>query len=68
MNINPQIKQSIDEMSVEEMLRRLRYAPAGDPMFLGPAGTYFHQVFQVKRASLPPGQYPVISKMVGWGK
>ena len=62
--IEPTLKASIDAMSIEEMVRRSRYAPAGDPMFDGETGEYFRHVLTAKRARLAPGEYTEICHQV----
>lgn len=59
-------KETIDNMPYIEMLRRVRYAPAGDPMFQGDTGNYFNQVFEAKRQALTVDQRVYASKQVGW--
>ena len=39
--IDPKLKDKLDAMSQEELCHKWRFAPAGDPMFLGETGDYF---------------------------
>jgi hypothetical protein len=55
------LKAQIDVMSREEMARRWRFAPVGDPMFQGEVGDYFTERF--KKLG---GFSPEISKKIGW--
>lgn len=59
--IDPRMEAEIDLMSQEEMCRRWRFAPAGDPMFQGEVGEYFK-----KRLEEKGGFTPEISKRIGW--
>lgn len=63
VQLNPKVKKTIDDMSQLEMARLHRFAPAGEPMFIGAVGTYFGQVFYEKG-----GFTPAISKELGWDK
>ena len=54
------LKAQIDVMSREEMARRWRFAPVGDPMFQGEVGDYFE-----KRFKELGGFSPEISKKIG---
>lgn len=57
-------KKVIDNMSHEEMARKWRFAPAGDPFFRNdlPLFGYFN-----KRFDKLGGWTPEISKKIGWG-
>lgn len=55
-------KKEIDNMSHEEMATKVRFAPVGDPLFLGDdVGKYFGKKFQEKG-----GMTPTVSKKIGW--
>ena len=56
------LKAEIDVMSREEMARRWRFAPVGDPMFQGEVGDYFKERFFGELG----GFSPEISKKIGW--
>ena len=56
-------KQTIDNMSQEEMARLWRFHPVGDPLFQGNTGQYFKKVFFEERG----GFTPAISKALSWG-
>lgn len=56
------VKQTIDDMTQLEMAKMHRFAPMGEPMFLGAVGTYFGDSFRKKG-----GMTPAISKAIGWG-
>jgi len=59
--LNDEIKKQIDNMGQEEMAKKWRFAPAGDPMFQGEAGNYF-----TKRFNELGGFTSAISKKIGW--
>lgn len=61
MDSEDPVKAQIDVMSREEMARKWRFAPIGDPMFQPPYGDYFAERFK----SLG-GMSPEISKELGW--
>lgn len=54
-------KELIDNMSHEELCRRWRFAPAGDPLFVDECGKYFSEKLKEKG-----GFTPEISKQLGW--
>lgn len=58
-------KASIDAMSYEGLLHRLRYAPAGDPLFQGDTGTYTMNRIKELRDADPSGAVEA-SKRIGW--
>lgn len=66
-HINQGAKRQIDEMTYEEMLKRWRFAPMGDPMFQGNIGKYFAKVLAEKRDQMPEKDKIAISKKIGWG-
>ncbi|RLG45571.1 MAG: hypothetical protein DRN81_01250 [Thermoproteota archaeon] len=55
------MKKRIDNMSQIQMATALRFAPAGDQLFIGECGEYFDKVFKEKG-----GMTPAISKSIGW--
>jgi len=64
--MRPEIKKWIDEASYEEMLRKVRFEPAGSEYFVLGTGKYFAVVMTEKRDKLPEGEYVKISKRIGW--
>jgi hypothetical protein len=67
MNLTPELKKQIDDMSYEDMLRRQRFDPIGSPLFQGESGEYFIRTWANKRAALPDGTHAQTSKRLGWG-
>ena len=61
-----EMKRQVEAMSYEELLRKWRFAPAGDPMFAGEAGQYYLETMNRKRQALEPGQHVAASKAIGW--
>lgn len=65
MTLTPYLKSQIDAMSYKDMLRRWRFAPAGDEMFQGESGEYFAQrMNDLQRAD--PDAAVRVSKEIGW--
>ena len=67
MNLTQDNKAHIDALTLEELLRRWRFAPIGDPWFQGETGTYWAQRMKELRAD-PGGQaaHVAASKAIGW--
>lgn len=63
--IKDSIKNQIDNMDYESMLRLWRNAPSGYYMFQGDTGDYFSDTMAKKRDDLPNGEAVSISKNVG---
>lgn len=53
--MNDKLKQEIDAMTYEEMLRIWRFAPSGDPRCAGEVGKYLSERMKIMR-SQPDGQ------------
>jgi hypothetical protein len=60
------MRKWIDEASYEQLLSHWRFAPVGDPMFVGELGKYYKKVMFEKRDKLEVGQAARISKAIGW--
>ena len=60
-------KALIDAMTYEDLLRKWRFAPLGDPMFVGETGKYFAERMEQKRTEEGTDRVAV-SKKVGWGE
>lgn len=65
MKLTEQVKAQIDAMNYEQLLRRWRFAPIGDPIFQGESGKYFADVMFRKKAD-PNTDAVRASKNVGW--
>ena len=48
-------KEWIDSADYESLLRKWRFAPMGDSIFLGECGDYYFQVMVRKRTADPEG-------------
>lgn len=59
-------KSWIDNASYEELLRRWRFAPVGDPMFQGAAGDYYQAKMLKKRREIGDKEHTRASKNIGW--
>lgn len=60
-------KNWIDNASYQDLLRKWRFAPSGDPMFQDEAGKYYTEVMAKQRAELPNEVHVAASKSIGWG-
>lgn len=56
----------IDGASYEQLLRRWRFAPLGDPMFAGDTGDYYGEVMAAKHKNVGDGEHVATSKRIGW--
>jgi hypothetical protein len=66
MTLTPENKKDIDSLSYEELLRKWRFAPAGEPWFQGETGDYWAKRMAELREQHPD---PVgVSKRIGWGR
>ena len=67
MELTEQKKKEIDAMPYVALLRKWRFAPAGDPMFQGGTGAYFQKRMSEMRAA-PGGdeEHVAASKRIGW--
>ena len=66
MKLTPENKKFIDSLSYEGLLRRWRFAPAGDPWFQSETGEYW-----IKRMAELRDQgadHVATSKAIGWEK
>ncbi len=59
-------KDWIDNATYQELLRRWRHAPVGDPMFQGDTGDYYSKVMAEKRSAVGPVAAVAASKAIGW--
>lgn len=55
----------INQASFEDLLRKWRFAPAGDPFLKGHIGDHFNKIYCQRRNSLDPGEFTRISKKIG---
>lgn len=65
--LDPAIKEWIDKASYEDLLRRWRFGPVGDPATMGANGTYFANEMAARRR-LDPSDHVAASKAIGWEK
>lgn len=63
--MKPEQKTWIDNATYMHLLRRWRFAPAGDQMFQGDTGDYYQKVMAEKRSANPSG-HVAASKSIGW--
>lgn len=60
------LKKKIDAMSYEQLLRHNRFAPSGDPMFVGEVGEYYMKVMAEQRKIIGDAGHTTTSKLIGW--
>jgi hypothetical protein len=53
MNLTPELKKQIDEMSLYDMLYKWRYAPIGDSIFQDESGEYYSTIMNKKKKDDP---------------
>lgn len=58
-------KDWIDNASHEQLLRKWRFAPSGDPFFTGETGEYYGKALAEGRRADPAG-HTQASKNIGW--
>lgn len=60
-----QEKQAIDSMEMEELLRKNRFAPIGDPFWQGEHGDYaYARLIELRHQH--PKEFVKASKEMGW--
>jgi len=65
MDLTPENKAYIDDLSYDELLRRWRFTLSGDPWFQGESGDYWSERMSELRAV--GADHVGASKRVGWG-
>lgn len=65
--IDPKIKEWIDNASYEALLTHWRFAKIGSPYFKGKTGEYYAKVMSEKKNALTHEEQVRVSKNVGWG-
>ena len=66
MELTVEVIKTIEKMSYEQMLKKHRFAPSGDPMFEGDSGWLFSKNMEIKKMELSHDERVRISKKVGW--
>jgi hypothetical protein len=64
--MSEELKKRIDAMSYTQMLAKWRFAPSGDPLFVGEVGDYFKAKMGERRKEISDGEAVQISKDIGW--
>ena len=65
MELTPENKAHIDGMTYEQLLRKWRFAPSGDPWFQGPTGVYWGDRMAAIRSQCN-AEHVRASKAIGW--
>lgn len=63
-----EMKAWIDSASYDELLRKWRFSPAGDPFFCGEVGSYYRQRMAEKREQVGHDGHVAASKAAGWDR
>lgn len=64
MKLSDKNKETIDNMSYEELFRKMRFTPCGDPWFQGETGDYWFK--RMKELELDGADRVATSKRLGW--
>jgi len=62
------IKEWIDNVSYEELLRVWRFTPPGNPLFEGEMGEYYSRKIAERRKEVGEEEHTRVSKKIGWEK
>ena len=65
MDLTPENKKIIDNMSYRSLLSKWRFAPSGDPWFQGETGQYWSERMNELRSA--GADHVGASKSLGWG-
>lgn len=65
LDLTPERKAVIDSYSYEQLLRRWRFAPVGDPWFQGETGNYWGDRMAFLRDQ-DKAMHVAVSKQIGW--
>jgi len=63
---NKEMKEWIDNASYEDLFRKWRFAPSGDPFLQGEIGEYYKHVINRRREEVSNDEHVRISKKIGW--
>jgi hypothetical protein len=61
-----EMKSWVDNADYEQLLRKWRFAPVGDPLLQGDMGDYFSKVMFAKRDEVGNAVHVATSKHIGW--
>lgn len=66
MVIESEMIKWIDNATYEQLLKKWRFAPSGDPFFEGATGEYYTQKMRDKRKEIGNDAQVAASKRIGW--
>lgn len=66
--IDPKNKEWIDNATYETLLSKWRFAPVGDPLFMGETGEYYGNIMAKKKKEIGQAGHVAASKNIGWEK
>lgn len=64
--LSPEAKDKIDSMTIQELLRKWRFAPPGAFQVGDAESEYFEAVMNAKKFE-DPAAFTAASKSIGWG-
>lgn len=65
MRLTKKVQLKINQMTIEELIQKSRFAPPGDPLFTGNSGTYImNRVLELRVKNY--AVWKAASKQVGW--
>ena len=62
--MTPTQKEWIDNASYEQLLQKCRYAPVGDPMFVGDTSSHFMATMARRKEEVGPAEAVAASKRI----
>ncbi len=65
MNLTPENKNYIDNLSYCQLLEHWRFAPIGDKWFQGETGDYWVKIMAEKKEN---SNHIAVSKIIGWDR
>jgi hypothetical protein len=66
MELTPEVKKRIDDMSYYDLLYGWRFSHAGNEMFQGESGQYYSERMFKMRDEISNDEHVRISKAIGW--
>ena len=58
----------INEASLEDLMRKWRFAPSGDPFFNFEVGAHFSEILTLRKDRAGQDECVRISKKIGWDR
>lgn len=61
-----EMKKWIDNATYDQLLGHWRFAPAGDPFFIGEVGEHYKKVMSKRKQEVGLAGHTATSKSLGW--